>query len=320
MTTLDSHLKAEADEFNKRIEDRTRAGYIPDIRRAVKCDYFYKSFWRDPHFVNLFLGRTVAALQDMLHKHRGRSLRMLDVGCGAGYISLEFARAGHHVLGIDISDSCITAAKKCAAENPFVDGFGSLRYEVSTIEQVSGTFDCILYSGVLHHLEDPGAFIKQGVDLLAPSGVVMCDEVCHDRWRPQDAAQVALLRSLLAVTGHWYEPNLGAEVSAGDKQLATYIDEVMFEYANEQDRSEGGQSPNDNSSNGQQILDALRAQTQELEHRDGASFIYRFLGGLRGPDALVRKMADLIALYERHAVASGYLQPNHFFFIGKKRA
>ena len=36
--------EAEAAAFDARITERERAGYIPDIRRAVKCDYFYKSF------------------------------------------------------------------------------------------------------------------------------------------------------------------------------------------------------------------------------------------------------------------------------------
>lgn len=39
----------EARAFDQRIEERVQASFIPDLRRAVKCEYFYKSFWRDPH-------------------------------------------------------------------------------------------------------------------------------------------------------------------------------------------------------------------------------------------------------------------------------
>ena len=50
-------LDEEAGAFDKRIEKRLAAGFIPDLRRAVKCEYFYKSFWRDPQFIQLYLGR-----------------------------------------------------------------------------------------------------------------------------------------------------------------------------------------------------------------------------------------------------------------------
>ena len=55
----ESGLADEARAFDRRIEDRLHAGFVPDLRRAVKCEYFYTSFWRDPHFVRLYLGRTI---------------------------------------------------------------------------------------------------------------------------------------------------------------------------------------------------------------------------------------------------------------------
>ena len=39
-------LSEEAQAFDSRIGERLSAGFIPDLRRAVKCDHFYKSFWR----------------------------------------------------------------------------------------------------------------------------------------------------------------------------------------------------------------------------------------------------------------------------------
>ena len=42
-------LKDEAEAFDARIEKRIKAGFIPDIRNAKRCEYFYKSFYRDPY-------------------------------------------------------------------------------------------------------------------------------------------------------------------------------------------------------------------------------------------------------------------------------
>src|SRR5215468_16525 len=142
----DENLKAEAKAFNEIISERERAGFIPDLRRAVKCDYFYKSFWRDPHFINLYLGETVRTFLDLLRRHGKPGIRILDVGCGAGYISLELARAGYRVTAIDIAEKAIAVAKRTLAENPFKQGFGSLEYYVGSLDEVTSPFDAVLFS------------------------------------------------------------------------------------------------------------------------------------------------------------------------------
>ena len=310
-------LAAEAAAFDRRIEERVNAGFVPDIRRASKCAYFYKSFWRDPHFVNLYVGQTVSTLLGMLGRHSRGALRVLDVGCGPGYITLEFARAGHRVLGIDISSKCVEIAKKCRDSNPFRDGFGSLDYEVMTLDEVNAAFDCVLFTGCLHHFSDPATAVRKAAQLLPEGGLILAYEPCHEQWRMEDAAQVALIRGLLALGGFWYEEP--PELDDGGSKLPNYVREVHTEYVTERDKNEpGGQSPHDNSSSGQAIREALREYFNELEYRPGAAFSYRLLGGLRGPDELVHRMADFLAAYEKYAVENGFLRPNAFFFLGNK--
>ena len=41
---IKSQLKAEAAAFDQRISERVKLGFYPDLRRANKCDFFYKSF------------------------------------------------------------------------------------------------------------------------------------------------------------------------------------------------------------------------------------------------------------------------------------
>src|SRR5260370_39415966 len=141
--STDPRLSAEAFAFDQRIKERMAAGFVPDLRRAVKCDYFYKSFWRDPHFVKLYEGDTVDCYLALVARHGGPRLRILDVGCGAGYVTLELARAGHHVVGIDISASCIATARQTLATNPFKENFGSLEYHVLPFHDASSTYEVV---------------------------------------------------------------------------------------------------------------------------------------------------------------------------------
>lgn len=313
----DQTLEAEAAAFNQRISDRKSAGYVPDLRRAVKCDYFYKSFWRDPHFVRLYAGGVFDELLRMLRSHGRPGMSIIDIGCGPGYYSLELARNGYQVTAIDIAEKAIKTAKETLESSPKESGFGSLEYKVASLDQISGSFDAVVFTGVIHHFEDPRDVVDRALRLLAPGGVFFCYEPCHERWRQTDAAFVALIRAVLSATGNWYEPEVAGWVSQPNG-WQSYVAEIHEEYVSEKDKNERFQSPNDNASSGEQILEALRSRLTELEYKNQFSFIYRLLGGLRGPDSTVHALADLIAQFDRFAIEQGHMQPNTFFWVGRK--
>ncbi|MBP8606114.1 MAG: class I SAM-dependent methyltransferase [Phycisphaerae bacterium] len=45
-----------------------------------------------------------------------KSVKILDIGCGTGRHSIELAKRGYHVTGIDLSESMLAAAKEKAAK------------------------------------------------------------------------------------------------------------------------------------------------------------------------------------------------------------
>ena len=71
----------------------------------------------------------------------GRPLRILDIGCGSGYIAAELARRGHSVLGIDPDAERIRRA--CTA-------YPGVRFEIRSVyeqnlhEVVRERPDCIV--------------------------------------------------------------------------------------------------------------------------------------------------------------------------------
>ena len=302
-------IEDESQAFDRRIEERVAAGFVPDLRRAVKCDYFYKSFWRDPHYINLYLGRVLEIFLGLLKKYCKPGASILDVGCGAGYFSLELARNGYHVQGIDISESCIQTARRTLDENPFRAGFGSLEYRVSEFSKAAGDYDIVLFSGSLHHMPDLYGATEHAATILQRGGNVLCYEPWHDRWQKRDAAQVALIRGLLAIVGHWYSQEED-HLLHDERGLEVLTNEVYDEFTFERDKNESdGQSPRDNVWSGGQILSALDDRFTALETRPGPSFIYRLLGGIRGNDSTIYRLADLLAAYDQFSVANGYLNP-----------
>lgn len=94
--------------------------------------------------------RTFAhALPSDLH---GRSV--LDIGCNAGFYSLEMKRRGAaRVLGIDSDERYLAQARFAASVCELEIDFRRLSvYEVGTLGE---TFDIVLFLGVLYHLRHP---------------------------------------------------------------------------------------------------------------------------------------------------------------------
>ena len=312
------HVQEEAEAFDQRISSRVKAGFIPDLRLAQKCEYFYKSFWRDPHFINLYLGKINHKYLKLLDKHSFPGASILDIGCGAGYMSIELARNGYHVTAFDISKECITEANKVLSKNPFVDNFGSLKYIIQGLHEASGKYDVVLFSVSLHHMPDVYGALKKANEMLSPGGILLCYEPCHDKWKESDAAQVALMRSLLSLTGNWFEPIDILNTNNTAQGFKHHVDEVLIEYVEERDKNESGQSPHDNEATGAEMLIALRSMFEELHYEAGHSFIYRMLGGVRGSEEVVTKIADLLAAYDEYSVKRGSMNPNGFYFVGRK--
>lgn len=92
-------------------------------------------------------------------------LRVLDVGCGIGWLANSIAHyyAGHHVFGIDFSDTAIERARAVAHTLNL-----SSTFEVKFLNNLSPDehYDVICAMGVLHHTEDPRTSLKSLVKQL----------------------------------------------------------------------------------------------------------------------------------------------------------
>jgi SAM-dependent methyltransferase len=101
--------------------------------------------------------------------------RILDVGCGSGWLCEYFARFGYDVTGIDISADLIEMARERLNKVPFgADHERGLAYRflVHDIEAAAlpETFDAIICYDALHHFEDEHAVLKNIYAMLERGG------------------------------------------------------------------------------------------------------------------------------------------------------
>jgi SAM-dependent methyltransferase len=103
-----------------------------------------------------------------------RPARILDLGCGTGWTSLFFARAGYEVVGADIAPDMI----RLANEERDRQGVPNVSFVVSDYEALtfSNEFDAVVFFHSLHHADDEGLAVRKAFAALKPGGVLLADE------------------------------------------------------------------------------------------------------------------------------------------------
>jgi SAM-dependent methyltransferase len=101
---------------------------------------------------------------------------VLDIGCNAGLFSLDLAgRGAGQVNGIDLRPKNVAQARFLAEHY----GLANASFEVRDADDlaVDAQWDVVLNLGVLYHVLNPFAFIRQTFDLCRSFAVI--DTVCH---------------------------------------------------------------------------------------------------------------------------------------------
>lgn len=110
-----------------------------------------------------------AALPDGAH--------CLDAGCGPGLVAEAFLSAGHRVTGVDLSAEMVARARaRCAR-------FGERgRFAQGRLDELppAAPFDAALSRFVLHHVQDPLAFVAAQAARVRPGGVVVASDHVGD--------------------------------------------------------------------------------------------------------------------------------------------
>lgn len=96
--------------------------------------------------------------------------RLLDIGCGGGIFAEAGAQAGARVVGCDLAEGAIAAAKKHAAQSG-VDV--EYRCQSSDTLQDSGVYDVVTCFEMLEHTDNPGVVVAAAAAALTPGGVAV---------------------------------------------------------------------------------------------------------------------------------------------------
>jgi len=119
---------------------------------------------------------------DLLARFSGGSQRVLDVGCGTGFLALRFAELGHHVTGIDLSPLMIDRARSKAEREGF-----KIDYRVgdaSAIDCDGESYDIVVARHVVWNLPNPERGVAEWLRVLRPRGRLI---VIEGKWAENEA-------------------------------------------------------------------------------------------------------------------------------------
>ena len=96
--------------------------------------------------------------------------KVLDVGCGGGILSESFAREGALVTGIDLSPVAIEVAKEHAEREGLKIDYRKVAVS-ELLKEEGGSYDVVVCSEVLEHVEDLEELVWHCSEMLRPGGV-----------------------------------------------------------------------------------------------------------------------------------------------------
>ncbi len=99
-------------------------------------------------------------------------LRVADLGCGEGYLTIEAARWAERVVAVDRSDTVLDRAKGLARRRR-VSNVTWKRGELDKLPIKDETVDVALLSQALHHAQDPARAVAEAARITVRGGRVL---------------------------------------------------------------------------------------------------------------------------------------------------
>ncbi len=301
----------EAEAFDAQTKERIANGFVPDLRRLEEVDWFYNNVWRDPQMALLHWQPRIDKIIGIASQSGGQ---VLELGCGCGMLSLEMARHGLQVTGVDLSPVSIEVANEYREANPFGEGFGRLKYICGDFEELEfpkESYDSVVFFRSLHHFPNTSAVMARTKRILKPGGNLIISEPIRSHFNRDSARMAALLRLVLPT---W--------VPAGEKlagpwsaeRLEENINEIFAEYIYE---GEHHQSEMDNSTDSAEVIREAVAQHLEIVVEEFSdAFTDKILGGLRGENRY--DLARLLKTFDAYLVQKAILPPTSIELHARK--
>lgn len=107
----------------------------------------------------------ITALEKAIHNKP--DAKILEVGCGMGYLTYSLIKSGYNAVGLDISQQAIDEA------NRFFGNYYVCADIFEYAKQHKGEYDVVIMTEVIEHVEEPVRFLENATQLLKKNGTLI---------------------------------------------------------------------------------------------------------------------------------------------------
>ena len=174
-------LQAQFEATSVTATGRADDARLAEVRR-VRKENFDAHAGPDTNERQLVPGRSWAAWSRALG-HLLPQLRVADLGCGEGYLTIEASRWASRVIAVDRSTAVLDRAKELASRRR-VSNVTWKKGELEKLPIDDESVDVALLSQALHHASDPARAITEAARIVVPGGHVLLLDLRehHETW------------------------------------------------------------------------------------------------------------------------------------------
>ncbi|HEY3966478.1 MAG TPA: class I SAM-dependent methyltransferase [Planctomycetaceae bacterium] len=166
-------------------------------------------------FAELFL-----ALVDSTGVAAEPRVRVLDVGTGIARIPIDICRQRHNIVvtAVDRSAALLLRARRHIEAAQLARRINLQQANAASLPCHDGQFDVVISNGLIHHLADPAAVLREMIRVLKPGGVL-----CVRDTLPQ--SDCGLIAAVLA------RPATADSATASNKHQPAWRDSLNLDQA-----------------------------------------------------------------------------------------
>lgn len=141
---------------------------------SVAGDYQYRALHSGHPMQRFWHGGKLTMIDQLIRPHLKPGSRLLEIGCGAGNLLLQACVRGSYPVALDLAMQALTFVRSRLREarsgSDAPRDFSCLQSIGELLPLASDSFDCILLSEVIEHLEVPQISIREATRVLRPGG------------------------------------------------------------------------------------------------------------------------------------------------------
>lgn len=158
--------------------EQSATSYVQQQEKVNAYFTSQSSYWKDIYakkdvYAQIHQDRHIAILDWIKSLALAPSAQVVEIGCGAGFLSVALAQCGFQVCAIDSSAAMVEQARANATAAGVADAISLAVGDVYSLAFAQASFDLVVAVGVIPWLSQPELAMQEMARVLKPGGFII---------------------------------------------------------------------------------------------------------------------------------------------------